>query len=90
MDLLNIGNCSETLVLKKIKCLVCKYYPKFIKTFKKHPNKFNIRQFLVLLYECVLKMKNYYSIDRLSKNVNVLQVGTGKNLTTPLYSDKEK
>ena len=32
-------------------------------------------------------MKNFYNIDRLLKNVNVLQVGTGKNPTTPLYSD---
>ena len=31
-------------------------------------------------------MKHYYSIDRLLKNINVLQVGTGKNPTTPLYS----
>ena len=35
-------------------------------------------------------MKNYYSIDRLLKNVNVLQVGTGKNPTTPLYSETKK
>ena len=31
-------------------------------------------------------MKNYYSIDRLFKNFNVLQVGTDKNPTTPLQS----
>ena len=35
-------------------------------------------------------MKNYYSIDRLLKNVNILQVGTGKNPNTPLYSDTKK
>ena len=35
-------------------------------------------------------MTNYYSIDRLSKNVNVLQVGTGNNPTTPLCSDTKK
>ena len=35
-------------------------------------------------------MKNYYSIGRLSKNVNVLQVGTGNNPTTPLCSDTKK
>ena len=35
-------------------------------------------------------MKNYYSIGRLSKNVNVLQVGTGNNPTTPLRSDTKK
>ena len=35
-------------------------------------------------------MKNYYSTDRLSKNVNVLQVGTGNNPITPLCSDTKK
>ena len=35
-------------------------------------------------------MKNYWSIDRLLKNVNVLQIETGKNPTTPLYSDTKK
>ena len=49
-----------------------------------------IRQFLVLLYDCVSNMKNYYSIDSLLKNVNVLQVGTAKNPTSPLYSDTRK
>ena len=32
-------------------------------------------------------MKNYYSIDRLLKNVDILPVITGKNPRTPLYSD---
>ena len=35
-------------------------------------------------------MTNYYSIDRLSKNFNVLQVGTGNNSTTLLCSDTKK
>ena len=35
-------------------------------------------------------MKNYYGIDKLLKNVNVLQVGTGKMQTTHLYSDTKK
>ena len=46
-----------------------------------------MRQFLVLLHDCVQNMKNYYSINRLLKNVNVLQVGTVKNPTTLLHSD---
>ena len=83
MDSLNIDNRSKTLVFKKFKQLLYNYYPKFVKTFKKHHNKFDIRQFFVLLYDCVPSMKNYYSIDRLLKNV--LQVGTSKNLTTRLY-----
>ena len=35
-------------------------------------------------------MENYWSIDRLLKNVNFLQLGTGKNPTTPLYSETNK
>ena len=35
-------------------------------------------------------MKNYKGIDRLLKNVNVLQVGTGKNATTPSHSETKK
>ena len=49
-----------------------------------------MRQFLGPLCDCVRNMKNCWSIDRLSKNVNVLQVGTGKNPTTPLYIDTKK
>ena len=87
---LNIDNHSIALVFKKFKHLLYKYYPKFVKTFRKHPNKFDIRQVLVLLYDCVPNIKNYCSIDRLLKNVNILQVGTGKNATVPLYSDTKK
>ena len=35
-------------------------------------------------------MENYWSIERLLKNVNFLQLGTGKNPTTPLYSETKK
>ena len=35
-------------------------------------------------------MKNYHSTDGLLKNVNVLQVRTGKNPTTPLCSETKK
>ena len=90
MDLLNIDNYSKTLVFKKFKHLLYKYYPKFMKTFKKNPNKFDIRELLVLLYDCVPNMKNVWSIDRLLKNANVLQSEIGKNPITPLYSETEK
>ena len=78
MGLLNIDNWLKTLAMKNFKHLLYKYYPKFFKPFKIHPNKLDIRQFLVLLYSYVPNMKNLWTIDRLSKNV--LQVGTGKNL----------
>ena len=48
MDSLNIDNCLKTLVFKRFKRLLYKYYPKFVKKFKKHTNKFDMRQFLVL------------------------------------------
>ena len=57
MDLLKIDNCSKTLAFKKFKHLIYKYYPKFVKTFKRHLNKFDMRQFVVLLYDCVPNMK---------------------------------
>ena len=41
MESLNIDNPSKTLVFKKFKHLLNKYYPKFVKTFKIHPNKFD-------------------------------------------------
>ena len=87
---LNIDNHSKTLVFKKLKCLLYKYYPKLVKTFQKHSDNFDVRQFLVLLHDCVPNMKNYYSIDTHLKNVNVLQVETVKNPTTPLYSDTKE
>ena len=59
MDSLKLDNCSKTLAFKKLKCILYKHYPKFGKNFKKHPSKFNIRQFHVLLYDCVSNIKNY-------------------------------
>ena len=45
MDSSNIDNHSKTLVFKKIKRLLDKYYPKFAETFKKHLNDSDIKQF---------------------------------------------
>ena len=90
MNLVNIHNCSKTLACKKFKHFLNKYQPKFVKTFKKHPNKFDIGQFLLLLYDCVPNMKNFWSIGRLLKNFNVLQVGIDKNPTIPLYCETKK
>ena len=77
-------------MIKKSKHPLYKYYLKFVKPFKKQPNKFDMRQFFgVFLYDFLPNMKNYCSIDRLLKNVNVLQVRTVTNPTTPLYSKKK-
>ena len=61
---------------------------KLVKTFKKHPYKVDVRQFLVLLFDFVPNTKNYWR--ETFKTVNVLLVGTGKNPTTPLFSDTKK
>ena len=90
LDLLNIGNQSKTLAFKNSKRLLYKYYPKFVKPFKKHPNKFDRIQFLVFLNDCIPNTKSHRSIGKLLTNVNVLQVETGKNTTNPLYSETNK
>ena len=36
MDTLNIDNRSKTVAFKKFKHFLYKYYPKFVKTFKKY------------------------------------------------------
>ena len=87
MDQLNIDNRAKTLVSKRFKGFLQKYHPKFVKRFKIHFKNFDRKQFFVLLYDCIPNMKKYFSIDRLLKNVNILQVGTGKNPTTLLYYD---
>ena len=68
MDSLNTDNHSKTLAFNKFKHLLYRYYHKFVKTFKKHPNKFDIRKFFSgsFLY-CVPNMNNYCSINRLLK-----------------------
>ena len=90
MDLLKIDNHSKMLAFKKFKHLFYKCYPKFVKKLKKHPNKLDMRQFLVLSYDCIPNIINFWSFDRLLKNVNVLQVETGKNPTTPSYIETKK
>ena len=42
MGLLNIDNWLKTLAMKNFKHLLYKYYPKFFKPFKIHPNKLDI------------------------------------------------
>ena len=86
MDSLNTDNLSKTLVFKNFKHLLYKYYSKLFKTFRKHPNKFDIRQFFVILYDCVPNTKYQWSIAKLLKrNFYVLLVGTSKNQTAPLW-----
>ena len=87
---LNIHNHSKTSAFKKLKH---KYYLTFAKVHKKQPNRMDIRKFLVLLYDYVPHMKHVQSvwnIDRLLSNANVLQVRTGRNLTTHLYIETTK
>ena len=88
--MLNIDNHSKALVFKKFERLLYKYYHKIVKKFNNQHNKFDIRQLLIILYDCIPNIKIYYSIDRLLKNVKALQVRIGKTPTTRLYSDTKK
>ena len=83
MDLLNIDDCSKSLAFKK-------YYPKFVKAYKIQPNRLDIRQFLVLLYDYAPNMFHIWSIDRLLKNAYILKSGADKNSATALYSETAK
>ena len=78
MDSLNIDNCSKTLVFKIFKPFSINIILNLVKRLQNILINL-IWEFLVLLHDCVRNMKNYYSIDRLLKNVNALQVGTVKN-----------
>ena len=80
MDLLNIDNHLKTLAFKKIKRILYEHYPKFANAYKKQPNRLDLWQFLVLLYDCVPNIKHVWSIDRLFKNPNILKSGTGKKI----------
>ena len=76
------------------KHILYKYCPRFVKAYKIQcycsSNKFDIDQFLVLLFDCVTNIKHLLSIDNRLKNPNILWVETGKNPTTALYSTTTK
>lgn len=90
MAFLNIDNSSKILAFKKCKCPIYKYYHKFAKAYKKYSKRLDIRQFLVVLYDCFPNMKHFLTIGRLLKNANILKSGTGKNPATGLYSQPSK
>ena len=82
MDSSSIDNQSKTSTLNKFKYLFYKYYPRFsiIGRVGEHLNKF--------LMVCVLRLSQFLSVDRLLKSASLLE--TGKNPTTPLFSDITK
>ena len=67
------------MTIEKLQRLFYKYYrsPSF---------KFNF----LFLYNCVPNFKYYLTIERVLKNLNVPQLGTGKNSTSGLYSETTK
>ena len=79
IDSLNIDNHWTSSVFKRIKHLLYKYYPRFAKAYKKRSKRLDIRQFIILLQNCVLNMKQVWCIGKLLKNVTVLQVRTSNN-----------
>ena len=83
----NIDNHSKASAFNKFKCLLCKYYPRFSKISR---NCEHLSQYFLLLYDCVPSLSQFLSIDKLSKNDNVSELGMGKNPTTPVYSEMTK
>ena len=63
VNLLNFYNHSKTSASKKLKILLRKYHPRFAKVCKNKSdsssNRLDINQFLVLLYDCVLNLKQH-------------------------------
>ena len=49
-----------------------------------------LNQCLTLLYNCVPRLSQFLSIDKLLKNANAVQLGIGKYSSTSLYSDTTK
>ena len=57
---------QKTLTFKKFNRLLYKYYPRFSKICKISAH---LNQFLVLLYDCMLSLKRFLSIDKLLKKL---------------------
>ena len=70
---------QKFLSFRKFRHLLCKYYSKFVKGHNKRPHRLLMRQFLVLLYDCILDMKHVWSIGRLLQNANILKSVAVKN-----------
>ena len=90
IDLLYIGNSSKTLGFKNFSSFYINITLSLLLNLQKSPNRLDIRQFLVLLYDCTLKVKHNWSIYRLLKNAIVLNSRVDKNPTTALYSETKK
>ena len=86
MNSSNFGNHSKTSAFKKFKQFFF-----FVKTYKNKPNsssnRFCIKQFLILLYDCAPNLKQFLSIDVLLKNPSIIKSGTSKNPTSTLRSE---
>ena len=72
MDSLNFDYHSKTSTFKKFKHLLCKYYPTFSKICRSSEH---LGQLLVLLYNCVPNLSQFFSIDKLLKNDNAIRNG---------------
>ena len=84
----------KTSAFKTLKRFLPKYHPRFVRAHKNEfnslSNRLDINQFLVLLYGWVTNLKHFWSIKKLLKNANVLQVRTSRNPITTLYSKTTK
>ena len=81
MNSTNFDNQSRSSGFKQFKCFYINIILGFHRSEQKCAFKLNsvhLNQFLVLLYDCVPSLKYFLSIDKLLKNFNVSQLGTGK------------
>ena len=63
-----VYNQSKASTFNKSKCILYKYYPRFSKIDRvdEHSN-----QFLMLLYDCMPRLSQILSFEKLFKNANV-------------------
>ena len=90
MNSLNIDNRSKPYFSKNLSTFSTDIILNLLKCLKNILINSIQGSFLFFFHGYVPNIKNYYSIDKLLKNVNVLPVGTGKYPTTSLYSDTKK
>lgn len=75
----NVLIANQTfLIFKTFQNLL--YYLRFLKVSQTREN---LKQFFMLLYDCVRRRNQFLSIEKLLKKANLLQLEIGKNRTTP-------
>ena len=87
MNSSNFDKSSEVSDFNKFKRFLYKYYSRFSKISKSSKN---LNQCLVLLYDCMPRISQLLSINKLLRNAYVSQLGMVKNPTTSSDSETTK